>query len=110
MKIRLQRHKFYFLISDVKNDKSEDVVLEEASTVDNSKAAPEGHRTNEKGRILTVWIVLGMLLCCVVWTLTVYLFCQKTTHAQEEPEVSPSLKCSSLPVEFRFVKSFIYNQ
>ena len=116
MKIRLQRPKFYDLIVDIADaDSVADAVANAERSSDktsndetsNKKADSSVARTG-KGRILTLWLVSGIVVCCLAWTLTVYLYCRKPGGGGGSNDDSGAgeangypLQCSSQPMEYR---------
>ena len=115
MKIRLQRPKFYDLIVDIADaDSVADAVANAERSSDktsndetsNKKADSSEARTG-KGRILTLWIVSGIVVCCLAWTLTVYLYCRKPGGGGSNDDSGAGeangypLQCSAQPMEYR---------
>ena len=114
MKIRLQRPKFYDLIVDIADvDADTDIDVktsnDKTSNVETSnKKADSSEARTGKGRILTLWIVSGIVVCCLAWTLTVYLYCRKPGGGGGSNDDSGAgeangypLQCSSQPMEYR---------
>ena len=119
MKIRLQRPKFYDLIVDIADadsvadantdaDANVKTSNDETSNVETSnKKADSSEARTGKGRILTLWIVSGIVVCCLAWTLTVYLYCRKPGGGGSNDDSGAGeangypLQCSSQPMEYR---------
>ncbi len=75
MKILLIRPKLYSLIhqsTNTENISNENVrQIEDGRQIENARNGVNDRKI-EKGRPLTLIVVLGMLVCCLAWTLTVW--------------------------------------
>ena len=104
MKIRLQRPKFYDLIVDIADA---DANVETSNDKTSNDETSNNKARTGKGRILTLWIVSGIVICCLAWTLTVYLYCRKPGGGGSSDDSGAfeangyPLQCSSQPMEYR---------
>ena len=94
MKILFQHSSLYFPLK--KSADGEDIHREERE-----RAEAHTDSRQEKGRILTLIIFLGMLICCLAWTLTIWFYCGAKGEIEKENLEIESLQCSSLPDEYR---------
>ena len=94
MKILFQRTKLYSPLQESTDG-------EEVHREDRARTEAQTDSSQEKGRILTLIIVLGMLVCCLAWTLTIWFYCGANAEIEIEKVEIESLKCSSVPDEYR---------
>ena len=94
MKILFQRTKLYSPLQESTDG-------EGGHREERARTEAQTDSRQEKGRTLSLIIVLGMLVCCLAWTATIWFYCGAKAEIGIEKVEIESLKCSTVPDEYR---------